>query len=118
MSKKKIVVGSLILIVVVATLALIFLLRERPSFVPADISCQRLGGDTTLNYRAQLVCNLKTKDSGRVCTDSSECEGYCRAPGSAVAGSKVSGFCSKYQQKSTDYQEVVGGVAGRRIIIN
>lgn len=48
----------------------------------------------------QTVCDLPTKDSGKVCSDSSECESICIVPNATAnspIGKPVQGHC--YQSK-------------------
>lgn len=62
--------------------------------------CGARGGNWTtlgLSYPGKpKVCDLKTTDSGRVCSDSSECQGSCLAPDSVSSGLKAVGTCSAY----------------------
>lgn len=41
-------------------------------------------------------CDLKAKDGGKSCTDSSQCQGECMAPSGASEGQKMNGACSDY----------------------
>jgi hypothetical protein len=45
------------------------------------------------------ICNLRTHDGGKACTDNRQCKGYCVAPIDAESGQRVTGECSAYIQK-------------------
>ena len=72
----------------------------KPSVPRTEAECVARGGTwTTLGipYPGKpKVCDLKTTDSGKVCSDSSECEGLCVALDSIASGVKASGTCSAY----------------------
>jgi hypothetical protein len=123
MTRKK----SLFIIILLAFLILVVLFilffyyhdLWKADRVPREYNgCHQKGGDMMLNSKAELICNIKTKDRGRVCTDSSQCEGYCQASAGAQYNQVVAGYCSEYREKSTDWQEVIGGRAGEDIRIN
>lgn len=42
------------------------------------------------------VCDQKASDSGKQCTDSTQCEGVCVAPQAAEPGRQAGGQCSPY----------------------
>ncbi len=75
-------------------------------------SCEQLGGQwkiwsNALNARPK--CNLPTSDSGKECTDSSQCESYCQAEKSLKPGSQTTGKC--YEWRIADcMREVQGGI--------
>lgn len=47
----------------------------------------------------RYVCNLRTHEGGKACTDNRQCRGYCVAPSHAESGQTVTGECSAYVQK-------------------
>ncbi|MBU0762373.1 MAG: hypothetical protein KKD39_05055, partial [Candidatus Altiarchaeota archaeon] len=72
------------------------------------IDCEALGGRWgRMGLYPEEICNLKTKDGGRICMDSSECEGICiaeltpeerkKAQNSKI---KATGKCSEYMKKA------------------
>ena len=72
----------------------------KPAVPQTAAECGAQGGNWTtlgLSYPAKpKVCDLKTTDSGKVCSDSSECQGSCIAPKGAARGIKAMGTCSAY----------------------
>lgn len=52
--------------------------------------CKRSGGTF---WKVRSVCVLPTSDAGKECTDSSECESYCIAPGGVEVGTQAYGKC-------------------------
>ncbi|NKF24114.1 hypothetical protein G7Y82_17515 [Solimonas sp. C16B3] len=73
---------------------------EKPSIPQSEAECDARGGNwTTLGIAypgKPKVCDLKTTDAGNVCSDSSECQGSCRAPEHVAVGLEASGTCSAY----------------------
>lgn len=43
--------------------------------------CAAQGGTTTIGGHGQPVCEVKTKDAGKSCKSSADCEGMCLAQG-------------------------------------
>ena len=89
----------------------------KPAVPQTAVECAARGGDwTTLGvpYPGKpKVCDLKATDSGKVCSDSSECQGSCVAPDSVASGAKASGTCSAYVSnfgnvKRVEHGKVVG----------
>jgi hypothetical protein len=72
----------------------------RPAIPQTAVECAARGGNWTtlgLPYPGKpKVCDLKATDSGKVCSDSSQCQGSCIAPDSVASGVKASGTCSAY----------------------
>jgi hypothetical protein len=72
----------------------------RPAIPQTAAECAARGGNWTtlgLPYPGKpKVCDLKATDSGKVCSDSSQCQGSCIAPDSVASGVKASGTCSAY----------------------
>ncbi len=57
------------------------------------------------------ICNLRTKDAGKICTDSDQCESYCKAaPGSQI-GQEAKGTCYELRLAKC-IQEVNSGKVG------
>lgn len=42
------------------------------------------------------ICNLRTQDPGKICEDSTECQGDCTVLDHIPRGAKVAGTCSQY----------------------
>ena len=53
---------------------------------------------------------IKATDSGKVCNDSSQCQGLCIAPAPFEAGSKVTGTCSEYLEEFGNVYSVERGI--------
>jgi hypothetical protein len=72
----------------------------KPSIPQTEAECSARGGNWTtlgLPYPGKpKVCDLKTTDSGKVCSDSSECQGSCVAPEGIASSLKATGVCSAY----------------------
>ena len=76
-------------------------------------SCEEVGGEWKVwgnALGAVAECNLPTSDSGKICSDSSECESYCEAPSGSEIGSRVVGECHGLEL-AICMQEVKGGIA-------
>ena len=75
-------------------------------------SCESLNGVWQI-WRdvpnAQPECNLPTSDSEKPCTDSSQCESYCKAPKGSEIGARVEGRCYGFKI-AICMQEVKNGV--------
>lgn len=63
--------------------------------------CVALGGNwTVLGLPIEgksAVCDLKTSDAGKSCSDSKDCEGSCFAPKNSKVGNTSKGTCSDYR---------------------
>ncbi|WP_139351319.1 hypothetical protein [Rhodanobacter sp. B05] len=72
----------------------------KPSIPQTEAECGARGGNWTalgLPYPGKpKTCDLKTTDSGKVCSNSSECQGSCIAPDGVAGGLKAIGKCSAY----------------------
>ena len=72
----------------------------KPSIPQTEAECGARGGNWTtlgLPYPGKAkTCDLKTTDSGKVCSNSSECQGSCIAPDGVASGLKTLGKCSAY----------------------
>ena len=72
----------------------------KPAIPQTAAECAARGGSWTtlgLPYPGKpRVCDLQATDSGKVCSDSSECQGSCLASDSAASGVKTTGTCSAY----------------------
>ena len=73
---------------------------EKPVNPKTDAECAAAGGNwTTLGLpypNKPKVCDLKAKDTGKPCADSTHCQGICVPPESAKSGDAVVGRCSEY----------------------
>lgn len=71
-----------------------------PSIPQTETECSARGGNWTMlgiPYPDKpKVCDLKAADAGKVCSDSSECQGACVAPDGVADGIEVTGTCSAY----------------------
>jgi hypothetical protein len=72
----------------------------KPAVPQTAAECSARGGNWTalgLPYPGKpKVCDLKTTDSGKVCSDSSECQGSCLAPERVMSGTHAVGTCSAH----------------------
>jgi Family of unknown function (DUF6174) len=57
----------------------------------------------------RFICNLRTHEAGKACTDNQQCKGYCAAPDGAASGQEVAGECSAYVQRVNGTLTVVDG---------
>lgn len=65
-----------------------------PDIHDAD-ACTKSGGWWTVVGRDRNeVCVIQAHDSGKACTDDSECEAFCMGPAGTSAGSAIAGTCS------------------------
>jgi hypothetical protein len=87
----------------------------KPSVPQTEAECAARGGTWTtlgLPYPGKpKVCHLKAEDSGKVCSDSSECQGSCVAPDNVASGTKASGTCSAYVSNFGNVKVVEHGKA-------
>jgi hypothetical protein len=88
----------------------------KPSIPQSEAECGARGGNWTtlgLPYPGKpKVCDLKATDSGKVCSDSSECQGLCVAPDSVASGLKANGTCSAYLSNFGNVRVVEHGKVG------
>ena len=86
---------------------------EKPAVPQTAAECAARGGNwTTLGvpYPGKpKVCDLKASDSGKVCSDSSDCQGLCVAPDSVASGAKANGTCSAYVSNFGNVKRVEHG---------
>jgi len=72
----------------------------KPAIPQTAVECAVRGGNWTtlgLPYPGKpKVCDLKAADFGKVCSDSTECQGSCVARDNIAGGVKASGTCSAY----------------------
>ena len=80
--------------------------------VPTDsLSCETLKG---IWYGS--ICNLPTIDRGKICSDSSECQGGCEAPNGAPFGQQEAGRCSERLYSETGcFNAVIDGITSGEI---
>ena|SRR6218665_1890633 len=85
----------------------------KPVVPTTEPECIGRGGNwTTLGLPAPgkpKICDIKTNDSGKSCTDSSQCEGSCLAPGKAGPGTATAGSCSTYVANFGNVTQVKNG---------
>ena len=85
----------------------------KPQVPTNEADClQRGGAWTTLGLPMPgkaKVCDLKTKDAGKSCTDSKQCEGVCLADKDAEEGASTAGACSAYVAEFGTYKRVTAG---------
>lgn len=73
--------------------------------------CESMGGSWS-QFEKIIICDLPTRDSGKPCSDSRDCQSACVASGEVPAESKVQGQCfSRSSTLGTCLNLVVGGVA-------
>jgi hypothetical protein len=61
---------------------------------PADQACQAKGGTPTTGLLAERLCQVKTTDAGKACTNWDQCQGgTCVAGYSGEEGSPAVGEC-------------------------
>ena len=101
---KKIWIGLIIIAVIILG---IFAIYQIPK-----LSCESKGGKWGMLHMGSTIpsCNSPTPDSGKECTDSSQCESYCQAPEGAEIESEVIGNCYGFEVASC-MQEVRDGLA-------
>ena len=86
--------------------------------VPSEAECIRLGGKWGTNGLTEVAgpfCAVPTKDAGKSCAGSSECQGRCLSASNASAGSRVSGNCSASFFAGACFTSVEAGRAEPRI---
>jgi hypothetical protein len=85
----------------------------KPAVPQTAAECAARGGNwTTLGIPCPgkpKVCDLKATDFGKICSDSSECQGSCVAPDSVANGAKSSGTCSPYVSNFGNVKRVEHG---------
>lgn len=74
-------------------------------------ACKARGGEPVFVRFHLQSCLWPTKDGGKACTDTSQCEGVCEAPFGTLLGTRVTGTCAA---KAADIRggcvnEVAGG---------
>ena len=57
-------------------------------------ACKAKGGEPVFVRFHVQSCLWPTKDGGKACTDTTECEGVCEAPFGTPLGSRVAGTCA------------------------
>lgn len=79
--------------------------------VTSAAQCKTLGGTwRRVGMRQLEACDIPTKDAGKACRDSRDCESVCVAPSGAKAGEPVDGMCYRsYLTVGTCLSEVRDG---------
>ncbi len=77
------------------------------------IDCQKQGGSLQKQGMAQCyTCTIEYADAGKVCSDSSECQGACLNSNKFTpAGKATKGQCAKTNSPFGCYQKIEKGVA-------
>ncbi|WP_143526018.1 hypothetical protein [Rhodanobacter sp. C05] len=61
-----------------------------------EVECKAHGGNWGALGLFSVGCNVKTTDSGKICSNSNDCQGVCLAPAGSGNGDKAKGTCSAY----------------------
>ncbi|MBT0663310.1 hypothetical protein KI809_03260 [Geobacter pelophilus] len=101
----RIFVLVLFLAITVGTAGAFEIKEHKQSQIKTEAECRKLGGTWWSpgmpgNQRPK-ICDLPTKDKGKSCSDSSECEGYCLS-------SKIFGILSFTKGKCSGSVYLVG----------
>lgn len=72
--------------------------------------CKLSGGGY---WKVRGVCVYDTKDAGKLCSDSSECESYCMAPGGSDIGAEAIGKCLE-RTDANCIKEVKNGIVQKQ----
>ena len=82
-------------------------------------TCQSRGG-RVISFGPPASCYETYSDGGKICSDSSECEGTCvvEEPLYVEAGEETSGMCQAEEPVSSCYATITKGIAGMTICIN
>ena len=84
-----------------------------------EADCSTAGGEwKKVGLAGSLACVLKTKDAGKSCTDSSQCEERCLAMPDPADSTKVVGQCQVDNQPFGCFAEMENGVAGPALCID
>ena len=80
--------------------------------------CDQLNGRIEQTGLHSFACVFPSNDAGRICDDSSDCEGLCRAPLNTPAGTAVKGTCSANVNGSPTGNTVNQGRASGDVIVD
>ena len=73
--------------------------KHKKAAIKTEAECRKLGGvwwsPGMPGNPGPKICDLPTKDHGKVCSDSSECEGYCLSNRKYGIPYLTKGKCSK-----------------------
>ena len=85
-----------------------------------DIRTCQSRGDRIVSFGPSTWCSEIYNDGGKVCSDSSECEGRCvvEEPVEVAAGVEATGMCQAEEPVSSCYATITKGIAGLTICIN
>ena len=98
------------------------LYQQSQSLINERIECESKGGVIKSvggeSIRPQRICVLLTTDVGMSCTDSSQCDGYCKpTQDSDGFNDENVGVCSETERFSNCMAELVNGIkVGGRIV--
>ncbi len=80
--------------------------------ISSEADCTKAGGQwKQVGLAGSLACVLKTKDAGKSCTDSSQCEERCLAIVDEKDSTKMIGQCQTTNQPFGCFAEMKNGVA-------
>ena len=83
------------------------------------VDCTTAGGEwKKVGLAGNLACVLKTKDAGKSCTDSSQCEERCLAGIDQADSAKTAGQCQATNQPFGCFAEIKDGVAEPALCID
>ena len=91
---------------------------ERPQPATTEGECLARSGTWGWHGATEVpgpFCALPTTDAGKPCSDYSQCQGHCLAPGDAVRGKKTSGRCAPFDFPGDCFNMVKNGRASGRI---
>lgn len=86
--------------------------ETQPTAATTKLDCLGMGGQWISHDtpNAQYKCDPPTKDGGKECTDSSQCESYCVTTKPTRYGAKTTGECFRYHE-FISIQTVNNGIA-------
>jgi hypothetical protein len=86
--------------------------QQQPQAATNKQDCLGSGGQWIMHDtpNAKYKCDPPTKDAGKACTDSSQCEAYCVTSKVVNFGTKTTGECSRYHEYIS-IQTVHNGIA-------
>ncbi len=90
------------------------------SYKKIVLDCQKQGGTLKKQGMAQCyMCTINYADAGKVCSDSSNCQGACLNYNNfAPVGKATKGQCAKTNSPFGCYQRVEKGVAKNAICVD
>jgi len=87
--------------------------------ISSQADCTAAGGKwEQVGLAGSLACVLKTKDAGKSCTDSSQCEERCLATADPVDDTNMIGQCQTSNQPFGCFAEMENGAPGPTLCID